>query len=58
MKRMRVFAGPNGSGKTTLVDELILQYPGLINTNRHINPDNFDLTSGFDFGVFGLNVSF
>lgn len=61
MKRMRVFAGPNGSGKTTMVNEVIrkgcmMHGRPLINPNRHINPDELNLSKVLDFNKYGLMV--
>lgn len=61
MKRIRVFAGPNWSGKSTMVNHIIekgyKQFGyALINPDRHINPDDLNLTDVLDFSKFGLTV--
>jgi predicted ABC-type ATPase len=61
MKRMRVFAGPNGSGKSTMVRDVIEKghkHYGrdLIDSKRHINPDEINSNGVIDFSEYGLAI--
>ncbi|WP_048169653.1 hypothetical protein [Methanosarcina siciliae] len=61
MRRMRVFAGPNGAGKSTLLNQVnkaVLIEHGfeIINSNRHINPDDLNAIDIIDFSKFGVMV--